>query len=141
MVVSNKESSKTAWFQQYYSIKALDITWQKGTGRRKKEVFDELYTCKVDPKKCKFNRKVSKLYSSTSRLSDHLELKYQISKDKKVKNSSSPMILMTQIDNRAIDKVLDFETSLVDQIVADCQAFTITKSSQFQTMLKAVGCD
>src|SRR6266487_5953251 len=141
MVVSNKESSKTAWFWPYYSIKTLDTTWQKGTGRRRKEAFDELYTCKVDPKKCKFNRKASKLHSSTSRLSDHLELKHQISKDRKVKNSSSPTALTTWIDNGAVDEVPDFETSLVDWIVADCQAFTVTESSWFRTMMKAAGCD
>ncbi len=51
------------------------------------------------------------------------------------------MALTTWIDNGAVNKVLDFETSLVDQIMTDYQAFTITESSWFQTIIKAIGCD
>lgn len=137
-IVVSKDSKK-AWFWQYYTVKVLDTTWEKGTGRRKKVVPDELYTCKVDTKTCKFVRRASKLHSSTSGLSEHIEHKHQISKDGK---ASSATTLTTWMSSGTIsENVPDFPTALVDWIVADCQAFTVTESSWFQTMMKAAGCD
>ncbi len=136
MVVSN-DNIKKAQFWQYYTVKVLDITQEKGTRRRKKVVPNELYTYKIDTKAYKFERRASKLYSSTTRLSDHIEQKHQISRDRKA--TSSTTALTTQINSGTIREVPDFPTALVDQIVVDYQAFTITESSQFQTMIKAIG--
>jgi hypothetical protein len=74
-------------------------------------VLDELYTYKVDPKTCKFERKALKLHSSTTGLSDHIELKYKISKDGK---ASGATILTTWINGGNIKDVPDFPTALVD---------------------------
>jgi hypothetical protein len=117
--VVSKEGSKKAWFWQYYTVKALNITWEKGTGRRKKAVLNELYTYKVNTKKYKFKRKALKLHSSTTRLSDHIELKHGIPKDRKAKDSPGRTPLTTWM-NTAVKEVPDFKTSLVDWIVADC---------------------
>ncbi len=113
-------------------VKVLDTTQEKGRGKKRKLVLDELYTYKIDPKKCKFDRKASKLYTATITLSEHVELKYRIFKDRKVKDSSSLIALIMWINKGAIKEVPDFETSLVDQIIIDYQAFPILKVASFR---------
>ncbi len=84
-------------------IAILCSTLGKGRGRKAKPVLDGLYTCNIDPNKCKFDRKASKLHTATTGLSDHVELKYRIFMDRKPKDFSGPTGL-TRWMNRAVEE-------------------------------------
>ncbi len=75
-----KENTQQGQFQQYFIITLLDITYNKGKGKKKEVAKDEQYTYNI-LKNCTFKRLVSKMHSSTTALSNHLEEKYGVTRN------------------------------------------------------------
>lgn len=136
-----EKSRRHAWFWQYYTIEVQEKKWEKGTGKRKTLVPDEVYTCNIDPKRCVFSRKASKLHGSTTALGDHIE-KHKVFKetDPQTARTNNPTTL-TKWMRTPENQLPQFETALVDWIIADCQAFVVTESDWFRRMMKAAGCE
>jgi len=116
----------------------LDKKFMTGRNNKKKEAFDELYTCNVR-QGCTFSRRASHLHTSVSALKDHIEGRHRISEstDPVTVRAGNPQPMKDWI-NSTIDNPL-FEEALLDWIVSDYQAFTVTESWWFKRMMRAGG--
>ena len=131
-----KPSGKHAWWQKFYNIKTLTTTYEKGRGRNKTKAFDEKYTCTL----CQdFYRLASKLGTSTSAISNHIEINHKRREDK---GEATNQVKQTGIGKYLKGKkqeLPEFKKAMVDQIIDTCQPFTVTESQKFKVMIRSVG--
>src|SRR5580700_6473885 len=90
-----KERRKRGWFWKYFIATTLDVVYKRD-GKGQKEVNDILYTCDIE-KNCKFERRASRMHSTTTALSNHLKNSYRIiEKTDPITVRSKNLILINQ---------------------------------------------
>jgi hypothetical protein len=104
---------KNAYWWKFFDVKRLDKKFMTGRNNKKREAFDELYTCNV----CQgytFSCQASHLHTSVSALKDHIE-GHQISEstDPVTVQAGNPQPMKDWINSSTIDNPL-FAEALLD---------------------------